>query len=119
MANEAFFPISNTFALDVTAASQALLPVIAPVPPAPDIVTGGYEYRFTVIGTQPVFIAQADPAASAPTAVIPTTGTNQPGVWITAGSTVTLKFVYGTKLAVIAPATGSTIHVCIGRGIVV
>ena len=119
MANEAFFPISNTFTLDVTAASQALTPVISPVPSSPDIVTGGYEYRFSNVGTQSVFIAQADPSSTAPTAVFPLTGANQNGVLITAGSTVTLKLVYGTKLAVIAPATGSTIHVCIGRGVVV
>lgn len=119
MANEAFFPISNTFSLDVTAASQAISPVITPTPVAADIVTGGYEYRFSNIGTQPVFLADAEPGASAPTAVFPLSGANQNGVVITAGSTVTLKLVYGTQLAVIAPATGSTIHVCIGRGVVV
>jgi len=119
MANEAFFPISNTFTLDVTTASQALTPVISPVPPAPDIITGGYEYRFTVIGTQPVFITDADPDAAAPTAVFPLTGANQNGVVLLPNTAITLKFVYGTKLAVIAPATGSTIHVCIGRGVVV
>ena len=33
-------------------------------------------------------------------------------------TTVTLKLVYGTQLAVISTGAGSTIHVCIGRGIV-
>lgn len=118
MAFDAFFPISNTFTLDVTTSSQALAPVIAPVPAAADIQTGGFEYRFTVIGTQPVFLADVEPGATAPTATFPLTGANQNGVVLLPNTTTTLKFVYGTQLAVIAPATGSTIHVCIGRGLV-
>jgi hypothetical protein len=117
MATEAFYPVSNSYALDVTTTSQALVPVISPVPSGPDIATGGFEYRFTVVGTQPVFISDAYPDEAAPTAVYPTTGTNQNGVLVLPGTIATFKFVYGTKLSVIAPATGSTIHVCIGRGI--
>ena len=118
MANEAFFPISHTFSLDVLTTSATISPVISPVPPRADIETGGYEYRFTNIGTQPVFVANSPPGAGVPVAVYPTTGGNQHGVLILPGSVITLKFVYGTQLAVIAAATGSTIHVCIGRGVV-
>ena len=118
MANEAFFPISHTFTLDVLTTSQALAPVITPAPSNADIETGGYGYRFAVVGTVPVFLADVEPSAAAPTAVFPLTGANQNGVILLPGSVVTLKFVYGTKLAVIAAATGSTVHVCIGRGVV-
>jgi hypothetical protein len=117
MAYDAFFPISNTFALDVTTSSQALSPTISPVPLAPDIQNGGFEYRFANVGTQTVWLAQADPAAANPTATVVATGNNLPSMPILANTVATMKFVYGTKLAVIAPAVGSTIYVTIGRGI--
>ena len=117
MSIDAFYPVSDTFALSVTTSSQPLSPAISPAPSAADIMQGGFEYRFTNVGTQPVFIADASPDESAPTAVYPLTGVNQNGALILPNTTVTLKLVYGTKLAVIATATGSTIYVCIGRGI--
>lgn len=117
MSTDAFYPVSTTFALSVTTSSQALAPVISPAPSAADIVQGGFEYRFTAIGSHNIFVAIADPDASAPTATIPASGANSNGVMIPANTTVTLKLVYGSKLAVVAPTNGSTIYVCIGRGV--
>ena len=116
MANQAFAPQSNTFARAVTIASQACTPAISPVPPsAAQLVL--MDYRIVVVGTQPVFLAFAGAGATAPTAAIPIDGANASGIMIQGAASYTLQLPYGTQIAAIAPAIGSTIYVCIGTGI--
>lgn len=119
MSNQAFTPISNTFARAVTAASQAVGPVvISPAPSAAQAaLLSAVDYRFTVVGTQAVWIAYALPGATAPTAAIPADGANAQGFMIEGTMSYTAAFPYGTQFAVIAAAIGSTIYVTAGSGV--
>jgi len=114
----AFQPQSATFARTVTAASQAVSPVLSPAPSAAQAaLLSGVDYRFTVVGTQAVWIAWALPGATAPTAAIPADGASGQGIMIEGTMSYTLSFPYGTQFAVIAAATGSTVYVTIGSGV--
>ena len=66
------------------------------------------DYRITNIGTQVVFMATAIPGAAAPTATIPGDGANAAVILIGPNETRTFSFAYGTQIAAIAAATGST-----------
>jgi hypothetical protein len=114
----AFNAISNTFARTVTATSQPLVPVIVPTPSdAQQETMGLVDYRITVVGTQPVWIAHSHRSAAPPTAVIPPDGTNARGVMIEGPMTYTIQEPYGTQFSVIAPAVGSTVCMTIGSGV--
>lgn len=116
--NQAFNPISNTFARTVTAASQAIVPAISPAPSAAQAsVLGNVDYRITVVGTQAVWFAFASPTAAAPTAAIPADGANAYGIIIEGAMSYTLSLPYGTQIACIAPAGGSSAYVTIGSGV--
>jgi hypothetical protein len=119
MSNNAFTPLSNTFALAVTAASQAVGPVVlSPAPSAAQAaILQNVDYRFTVVGTQPVWIAYAFPGATAPTAAIPASGASGQGFYIEGAISYTASFPYGTQFAVVAPAVGSSIYVTAGTGV--
>lgn len=118
MANQAYVPQSNTFARTVTAASQLCTPFINPAPlSAAQVVP--MDYRVTVVGTQPVFLSFAAPGAGGPTAAIPADGANSSGIMIQGPSSYTFQLVYGTQIAVIAGAVGSSIYVSIGTGLAV
>ena len=107
MAIATFNAMSNTFRRTVTAASQAIpqpvlnaanLTGVGPVgtffaPP------GVYDYRFTNVGTQAVFVTTSAPGATAPTAAIPADGANGLGFIVDPNTTRTFGFQYGTQFA--------------------
>ena len=70
MSNQPFHPAGNlTYCRTVTATSQAVVPVAATVPNSTSplnagVTAGTFDYRFTVVGTLPVFLAFAAPDAS-------------------------------------------------------
>ena len=116
--NQSFNAISNTFARTVTATAAPLVPVISPAPSAAQQeVLGLVDYRITVVGTQPVWIAHSHRSLAPPTAVIPADGTNARGVMIEGPMTYTIQEPYGTQFSVIAPAVGSSIYMTIGSGV--
>lgn len=113
-----FTPLSNTFARAVTTASTAVAPLLSPAPSAAQAsVLGEMDYRVTVVGTQAVYIAYAAAGATAPTAAIPADGANGNGIMIEGTMSYTIRLPYGAQFAVIAPAVGSTIYICIGAGV--
>ena len=118
MSQLSFTPYSNLFRRTVTAASQAVpLPVLQTLPTAIFPPVQAYDYRFSNVGLQPIFIATSAPGAAAPTAVIPADGANNASYLIEPNSTRTFVFPYGTQFAAIAPAIGSDLYVSIGDGI--
>ena len=78
----AFTPLGPTFARTVTAASQALSPTLTTPPAVIAPLTGNVDYRFTVVGTQAVWIAYG---TTAPTAAIPADGATGQGFMIEGG----------------------------------
>ena len=78
---------------------------------------GEVDYRFTVVGTQSVYISYSASGAAAPTAAIPADGANGNGIMIEGTMSYTLRLPYGAQFAVIAAAVGSTVYVCIGAGV--
>jgi hypothetical protein len=110
----AFTPLGPTFARTVTAASQALSPTLTTPPAAIAPLLGNVDYRFTVVGTQAVWIAYG---TSAPTAAIPADGATGQGFMIEGPMSYTVSLPYGTFFAAIAAAGGSSIYVIIGQGV--
>lgn len=114
----AFNAISNTFARTVTTVSQPIVPVIVPAPTAEQQLNLGLvDYRITVVGTQPVWIAHSHRSAAPPTAVIPADGTDARGIFIEGPMSYTIQEPYGQQFAVIAPALGSSVYMTIGSGV--
>jgi len=119
MSNQAFNPQTATSVRAVTATSTAVPDVaMSPAPSAAQAsLLAPLDYRFTVVGTQPVFIAYALPGLAAPNASIPADSATGSVLVIESQKSYTFQFPYGTKFAVIAPATGSTVYVTAGTGI--
>ena len=111
-----FNPLSLSYAIAVTTASQAINPALINPPNAVAPLVADIDYRFTVVGTQPVFVAISAPGATAPTAVMPVAGTPQSGLVVAAGDTRAMSLPYGTQFAVIAANAGSTLYYCAGNG---
>ena len=118
MSNNTFIPQSNLFARTVTVASQAISPVLIAPPPVfgNNQVPVTLDHRFRNTGSVDVFIAWADPGATAPIATIPGDGANAKVLVIEANSTRTFQFAYLTQFAVIASGAGSTLYCQIGSG---
>lgn len=122
MSNQPFHPAGNkTYARAVTAASTVVTPASIVVPNSTSPLDAGiagatFDYRFTVVGTVPVFLAFAAASAAAPTAAIPADGANGFGLPVEAGQTRTFSLPYGTQVAAIASGVGSSVYVTIGTG---
>jgi len=113
MSSNTFNPMGPTFARTVTAASTALSPTLTNPPAAVAPLAVVLDYRFTNIGTLPVWVAYG---TTAPTAAIPADGTTASGFFVEPNQTRTFEFGYGILLACIASGAGSSIYVTIGSG---
>jgi hypothetical protein len=116
MSSNTFNPYGPTFARTVTTASTTVVPTLTAPPTALTPMIASMDYRFTNIGTQPVWVAYAYPGVAAPTAVIPTDGTSQTGLWVEPNTTRSFEFTYQTQFACIAASAGSSLYCTIGSG---
>lgn len=117
MSNQAFTPLGNSFARVVTTASTTVAPTLFIAPTAIAPFTQNLDYRFTVVGTQAVWIAYAFPGAAAPTAAIPADGATAQGFMIEGAMSYTASFPYGTQFAAISASAGSSLYATIGLGV--
>lgn len=118
MSSNTFNPLGPTFARTVTAASTTVVPTLTTPPAAIAPLMVALDYQFVNFGTQAVYLAYTFLGTTAPTAAIPADGTSGVtlGLMILPNTTRTLELPYGTQIACIAAAGGSSLYATIGSG---